>query len=172
MHPAERAAVAGLHRAGLLGFTILGWFLAAAYSAVALAVAVRQRIALLVLQAGQAMLFQLAAGLGLLVLLACDVVGFLLLGGASELLPEVDVVDPFSAGGVIVIVLWLACIVATPVWYVWTLRVAWRATRRSERGEIYAYPFFGHLVWDEAPRIWKWMVIEPTEKSEGLESPG
>jgi hypothetical protein len=79
--------------------------------------------------------------------------------------------DPFTLGGGAVILLWIVCIVATPVWYVWTLRVAWRAARRAARGELYPYPFVGHLVWDEAPRIWKWIVIRPTAKSEGLESP-
>ena len=169
--PAERAAVAGLHRAGLLGVTAVGWFIAAVYSGIALGVAVRQRFALLALQAGQALVFQLAAGAILFGLIGAVCGGFLVLGGANDYLPELPAIDPFSVTGVVVIALWLASIAALPTWYVWTLLIARRAARRSAQGEVYAYPFVGQLVWDEAPRIWKWMVIEPTTESEPIESP-
>ena len=112
------------------------------------------------LQAAQALLFQLGAGLGLFALLGGVAMGFLVFGGASDFLPELPALDPFSAGGLLALALWLFSALGVPVWYVWTLVVALRASRRSAHGEIYAYPLVGRLVWEEAPRIWKWMVIE------------
>jgi hypothetical protein len=159
--PAERAAVARLHRAGLLGVTGLGWFAASLYSGLELTRAVRRRAAHLTLQSAQALLFQLGSGLVLFFLLAAVWTGFLMLGGVSEVLPELPAFDPFSFEGIAVIALVLAAVVAAPIWYVWTIRQAWRAARHAAAGEVHPYPFVGQLVWDEAPRIWKWMIIEP-----------
>lgn len=164
IEPAERAAIARLHAAGLLGVTGVGWVVAALYSGLRLWDAVRRREALLVLQSAQAALFQLGAGLVLGALLLLAAGGFLVLGGSSELLPELPVIDPFSAGGVAVLVLWLASLAALPAWHVWSLRQVVRAWRRSASGDLYAYPFVGALVWDEAPRHLKWMVIQEEEQ--------
>ena len=165
----DRAAIARLHAVGLLGVTGIGWLGAALYCALALWSAVRRREALLVLQAAQAALYQLGAGLILALLLVLGVLGFLLLGGTIEFLPEVPVVDPFGAGGIAVLALWLVSLVALPAWHVWSLRQVVRAWRRAVAGELYGYPFIGQLVWEEAPKLLKWMVIQEDEE-EGLES--
>jgi hypothetical protein len=149
-----------------LGVTGAGWLLAALYCGLVLWQAVRRREALLVLQAGQAALFQLGAGIVLALLLLIVFGGFLLLGGAVDFLPEIPVLDPFSAGGIVALVVWLISLAAVPAWLVWSLRQAVRAWRTSAAGEIYAYPFFGPLVWEEAPRRLKWMVIQPQEEEE------
>ena len=149
-----------VHASGLLGFTGVGWLLAAGLNGVELWQAIRHRDALLVLQSAQAVIFQLVSGLALGGLLAVVFAGFLLLGGSSELLPELPVVDPFSLGGAVVLVLWLISILSLPVCYAWTLRQAVRAWRRSAVGELYAYPFVGSLVWAEAPRLLRWIVLE------------
>ena len=164
IEPADRAAIARLHAAGLLGVTGAGWLVAALYSGLRLWAAVRRREALHVLQAAQAALFQLGAAVVLGLILLVIFGGFLLLGGSSELLPELPVVDAFSVGGIALLVLWLASIVALPAWHVWSLRQAVRAWRRAAAGELYAYPFVGTLVWEEAPRRLKWMVIEEEEQ--------
>ena len=167
----DRAAIARLHAVGSLGVTGIGWLVAALYSGLALWQAVRRREALLVLQAAQAALFQLGAGVVLALLLLLLFGGFLVLGGAVDFLPEMPAVDPFSAGGIAVLLLWLVSLAAVPAWHVWSLRQAWRAWRSSLAGDIYAYPFFGPLVWEEAPRRLKWMVIRPPEEEgERLES--
>src|SRR5687767_3991877 len=90
--PVDRAEVVRLHGIGLLGATGIGWFVAALYCAARLAEAVRRREALRVLQAAQATLFQLSAGLILFGLVALALVGFLVLGGANEFLPEIPFV--------------------------------------------------------------------------------
>ena len=156
--------MARLHAAGLLGASGIGWIAAAAYCGFKLWDAVRRREALLVLQAAQASLFQLGAALILALILALAIGGFLLLGGTSEFLPEMPVIDPFSAGGITVLVLWLVSLLALPAWHVWSLRQVVRAWRRTAAGELYAYPFVGPLVWEEAPRRLKWMVIQDEEQ--------
>ena len=161
--PTERADIARLHAAGLLGVTGLGWIAAAVYCAAKLWGAVRRREALLVLQAAQAALFQLAAGTVLALLTALVAGGFLVLGGTNEFLPEVPVIDPFSAGGIALLIVWLVSLLAVPAWHVWSLREVVRAWRRSAGGELYAYPFVGPLVWEETPRRLKWMVIQEEE---------
>ena len=164
IEPAQRAAIARLHAAGLLGVTGVGWPVAAVYTGTRLWDAVRRREALLVLQSAQAALFQLGSGLVLGALLTLAAGGFLVLGGSSEILPELPVVDPFSAGGVAVLVLWLASLAAVPTWHVWSIRQVVHAWRRSAGGDLYAYPFVGELVWEEAPRRLKWMVIQEEEQ--------
>ena len=166
IEPDDRAGLARLHAAGLLGFTGVGWLVAAAYCLVIGRGAAQRREALPVLQAGQAALFQLGAGAVLFVILLVAFGGFLLLGGTNEFLPELPVIDPFSAGGITVLVLWLVSLVALPLWHVWSLRQVIRAWRRTAAGELYAYPFVGSLVWEEAPRLFKWMVIRDDETAE------
>ena len=168
IEPSDRAAIARLHAAGLLGLTGIGWLFAAAFCALALWQAARQREALRVLQSAQAALFQLGAGSVLAALLALAWSGFLVLGGSNDFLPELPVVDPFSARGIAVLVAWLVSLLALPAWHIWSLRQVVRAWRESAAGALYAYPFVGQLVWDEAPRVFKWMVIQ--EQDERLES--
>ena len=161
---ADRAAIARLHAAGLLGVSGVGWLVAALYTGTRLWDAVRRREALLVLQAAQAALFQIGSGLVLFALLLIAAGGFLVLGGSSEVLPELPVVDPFSAGGVALLVLWIVSLACLPAWHVWSIRQVVRAWRRSAAGELYAYPFVGEFVWEEAPRHLKWMVIQEGEQ--------
>ena len=171
IEPSDRATIARVHAAGLLGVTGIGWLAASLYCALVLWQAVRRREALLVLQSAQAALYQLGAGLMLLLLFGLAVGGFLMLGGTNEFLPEFPVVDPFSAAGVAVLVLWLVSLAALPAWHVWSLRQVVRAWRRAAAGELYGYPFIGQLVWEEAPKLLKWMVIQEDEE-QGLESAG
>src|SRR5687768_6890554 len=173
IEPADRVTIARLHGVGILGVTGIGWLGAALYSGLSLWGAVRRREALLVLLSAQAALFQLGAGFVLGLILLVIFGGFLVLGGSSELLPELPVVDPFSAGGVVLIVAWLLSFVALPAWHVWSLRQVVRAWRHAAAGELYAYPFVGALVWEEAPRRLKWMVIEDAEQpgEQPIESP-
>ena len=166
--PVDRGPIARLHASGLLGVTGIGWLAAASFCGLTLWQAVRRREALLVLQAAQAALFQLGAGAVLAALLALACGGFLVLGGSNDFLPELPVIDPFSAGGIAVLILWLASLLAVPVWHVWSLRQVVRAWRESAAGALYAYPLVGQLVWDEAPRYLKWMVIQ--QEDERLES--
>ena len=165
----ESRAVALLHALGLLGVTGIGWFIAAVFSVVRLIAASRDRAALLTLQAAQAALYQLAAGIVLLLLLALAAAGFLVLGAEITFLPRLPVVDPFSVGGIAVLLVWLTCLIAVPVWFVYSLLLALRAARRSAAGEIYAYPFIGHLVWEDAPRLFRWLVIEQEPEENGDE---
>ena len=164
--PAERGAITRLHALGLLGVTGVGWLVAAAYSLVQLAGAIQRRAALLTLQAAQAALFQLAAALMLLLLIALVLAGFMLLGGQVPELPELPVVDPFSGLGYAVMAVWVISILAVPAWFVWSLLQALRAMRASAAGEIYAYPFVGRLVWEEAPRVLRWLVVEEAPDGE------
>lgn len=169
MDPRERRAVALLHALGLLGVTGIGWFAAAVFSALRLITVSRNRAALLTLQAAQAALYQLASGTVLLLLLMLAAAGFLVLGAEITFLPGLPVVDPFSVGGTAVLLVWLASLIAVPVWFVYSLLLALRAARRSAGGEIYAYPFIGHLVWEEAPRLFRWLVIEQEPEESGDE---
>ena len=164
--PGDRAGLARLHAAGFLGITGLGWLAAAAYCGLMLWGAARRREALAVLQAAQAGLFQLGAALVLGLILVVALGGFLLLGGTSDFLPELPVIDAFSAGGVALLILWLVSLLALPAWHVWSLRQVLRGWRRTAAGELYAYPFVGTLVWEEAPRLFKWMVIRDDEDAE------
>ena len=162
--PAERPVTVFVHAAGLLGLTVAGWLLAVLLSGVVLVRAVRARNAVRVLQAGQAALFQLAALAGHLALLGAASLGFIAFGGDLPFLPEATYyVDPTSAGGVIVMVLWGLCLLAVPVWYVLTLILAVRATRRSAAGVLYAYPVAGAVVWDAAPQYLPWLLVESSE---------
>lgn len=160
-----------MHGAGLLGVTGAGWFIAAIYSVSRLPAAALARDALLTLHVAQAALFQCAAGVGFVLLISLVMVGFLLLGGESVFLPELSVVDPFSVGGVVVLALWIVAIISLPAWHAVTLALAWRATRRSVQGVLYAYPFIGDLVWEEAPRVFKWLKVAPEDGDPLLESP-
>ena len=169
MDPIERRAVALLHALGLLGVTGIGWFIAAALSALRLIAAARGRSALVTLQAAQAALYQLASGTVLLLLLLLAAAGFLVLGAEITFLPSLPAVDPFSVGGIAVLLVWLACLIAVPVWFVYSLLLALRAARRSAAGEIFAYPFIGGLVWEEAPRLFRWLVIEQETEENGDE---
>ena len=168
----DRAEVTRLHGVGLLGATGIGWFIAALYCLVRLTGAVRRREALLVLQSAQTALFQLGSGVILFGLVGLALVGFLVLGGAVDFLPELPFVisDPFSLAGIVALCVWLLSLLAVPLWHLWSLRQVVLGWRRSSAGELFAYPFVGPLVWEEAPRVLKWMVIheaqEPIESAE------
>jgi hypothetical protein len=166
----ERGAIARVHAVGLLGVTVVGWLLAALISGVALNGAIRGRAALRTLQSAQAMLFQIAAFVLTALLLFLVALGFLLFGGAVDFLPELAPLDPFAFPGLVVLVLWIVVVLLVPAWYVMSLVLAWRATRASRAGEVYAYPVIGPLVWDSAPRYLRWLRVEG-EETEELEEP-
>lgn len=154
----------------MLGVTGIGWLVAAVYSVSRLWRVASARDGLLTLHASQAAAFQLVAGAVLWVLAMLVVGGFLVLGGESSFLPSMPVVDPFSLAGSVVIALWLAAVLTVPAWYGLTLALAWRATRRSTAGELYAYPVVGEFVWEEAPRFFRWLRVQPPAEEPLLES--
>jgi hypothetical protein len=135
------------HLAGLLGLSVVGWAVAAAISGALVVVAGERRSRYLVLQSGQACIYQLGVLAADALIISLLLAGFLYYVDELPGMPNISSLYINETLAAVLAVAWVVIGLLSPVWHLLTVYWSVRATARAAKGQEVVYPFV--TVWFE-----------------------